>query len=117
MGGRWGVAAHFRINITGQACNVIEKGQPMRVLLRHKRTGFYSGGSIGWVDSTSQALDFSSVPKATRFALDENLSAAEIVLKSDVLPDEVVMPVLSEWSGLGSQPEAPLSSRGAGGLG
>jgi hypothetical protein len=70
------------------------------------KTGCYCAGAYEWVASAGEALDFSSVPKATRFALDENLSAAEIVLKSDLLPDEVVVPVLSEWCGLGCQQEA-----------
>jgi hypothetical protein len=82
----------------------------MKVLLRNTNTGCYYSGLNGWVASAMEASDYASVQKATRFALDENLSAAEIVLKSDVLPDEVVVPVLSEWCGLGSEQEAYPSS-------
>jgi hypothetical protein len=72
----------------------------MRVLLRNRKTGLYCTNSNAWAATASQALDFASVPQATRFALDGNLPETEIVLKSDLLPDEVVVPLLSEWCDL-----------------
>jgi hypothetical protein len=77
----------------------------MRVLLRNTKTGFYCVGSNEWAVTAGQAIDFAGVPEATRFALDEKLPTTEIVLKSDLLPDEVVVPLLPEWCDFGRQRE------------
>jgi len=72
----------------------------MKVFLRNTKTGLYCTGSDGWVATEQQALDFTTVPQATRFALDEPSPETEIVLRSDLLPDEVVVPVIPEWCGI-----------------
>jgi hypothetical protein len=73
---------------------------PMRVFLRNRKTRLYCTGSNEWADSEGQALDFASVPQAARFAFDEDLPEAEIVLKFHILPEEVALPVLPEWCNL-----------------
>lgn len=77
----------------------------MKVFLRNITTGLYCTGSNGWVASQKQALEFTSVPQAARFALETILPGTEIVLQSDVLPDEVVVPVIPEWCGFKYPPE------------
>jgi len=72
----------------------------MRVLLRSTQTGLYCAGSDGWAASENRALDFTSVPQAARFAYHEHMPQAEIVLRSEVLPEEVVVPMIPEWCGL-----------------
>jgi hypothetical protein len=69
----------------------------MRVFLRSKKTQLYRSGAKGWVVAPEEALGFASVPQATRFALDEQVPEAEIVLRFGLLPDEVVVPVLPEY--------------------
>jgi hypothetical protein len=72
----------------------------MRVLLRKRKAGLYCADANEWVTAARLALSFASVPQAARFALDENLPETEIVLKSDLLPEEVVLPLLPEWCDL-----------------
>jgi hypothetical protein len=70
----------------------------MRVFLRNKTTRLYCAGSNGWAATEGQALAFRSVHQAARFALDEKVPQAEIILKYDLLAEEVAVPVLPEWS-------------------
>ena len=69
----------------------------MRVFLRNKKTRLYRADSNRWLAAVGQAFDFTSVPRAARFARDEKLPGLEIVVKYDTLQDEVVVPVLAEW--------------------
>jgi hypothetical protein len=69
----------------------------MRVLLRHKKTRLYRTAANGWVAAEEQALGFTSVHHATRVALNERLPEAEIVMKSELMQEEVTMPVLPEY--------------------
>ena len=71
----------------------------MRVFLRNTETGLYCAGPKRWVASELRALDFTSVPQATRFAFEQSPSGMEIVLISEVLPDQIVVPVIPEWCG------------------
>ena len=64
----------------------------MRVFLRNRKTRLYCADSNGWAAAAGQARDFTSVPKAARFALGESLLEIEIVLKYDVQPEEVAVP-------------------------
>jgi len=50
-----------------------------------------------WADAIAQALVFGSVRQAARFAFDEEMPGAEIVLRCDLLEQEVTLPLLSEW--------------------
>ena len=43
------------------------------------------------------AFAFTSVPEATKVALDGNWAEMEIVIRYETLPDEVAVPVLPEW--------------------
>jgi hypothetical protein len=44
-----------------------------------------------------EAHDFTSVPSATRFALDSALASVEIVLSYDRPDCEIPLPLLAEW--------------------
>ena len=65
--------------------------------MRNKKTRLYCAGSSTWAATAQEALGFTSVPQATRFALGERVPEAEIVLSFDLLADEVVVPVLPEY--------------------
>jgi hypothetical protein len=69
----------------------------MRVLLRDKKSRRYYAGSNGWDAAIAQALLFTSVPQAAKFAFDEKVPEAEIVVRSDLLEQEVTLPLLPEW--------------------
>jgi hypothetical protein len=69
----------------------------MRVFLRDKKTRRYHAGSEGWASAAGEARDFNNIAQASRIALDERLPEVEIVLQWEMLPDEVVLPVLAEW--------------------
>ena len=79
----------------------------MKVFLRHRQTGLYRTCSNRWVAVTEKALGFTSVPEATRFALDAKLPEAELVLKFELQP-EVTLPLLREWCDL-LPPGAPAN--------
>jgi hypothetical protein len=72
----------------------------MRVFLRNKQTRLYCASSSGWTVAIAQALLFRSVRQAASFAIDEKLPEAEIVLRSDLLEEEVTLPLLPEWCGI-----------------
>jgi len=55
----------------------------MRVFLRSRQTQCYCASSNAWAAVITQALVFSSVRQAARFAFDEKVPGAEIVMKSD----------------------------------
>ena len=69
----------------------------MRVFLRNRKTRSYRADSNGWDAGAGQALDFTSVPHAARFTRDEKLAEAEIVVRYDLLAEEVALPLLPEW--------------------
>ena len=68
----------------------------MRVFLRNKQTRLYCASSSEWAPEMAQALLFTTVPHAARFAFDEEVSEVEIVLKYDLLDQEVSLPLLRE---------------------
>jgi hypothetical protein len=72
----------------------------MRVYLRSKQTRRYCASSNGWAVATAQALIFSSVRQAARFAYHEKVPEAEIVMCSQLLEQEVTLPLLPEWCDL-----------------
>jgi hypothetical protein len=72
----------------------------MRVFLRNTKTRLYCADPNGWAAAAGQALDFTSVPHAARFALDERLLGFEIVVRYDSLEEEVTVPLLAEWCDL-----------------
>jgi hypothetical protein len=69
----------------------------MRVFLRNKQTRLYRADANGWAAAVAQALLFTSVRQAARFALDEKVPEAEIVVRCDLLEQEVALPLLAEW--------------------
>ena len=78
----------------------------MKVFLRNRKTRLYCAESSEWVPAAGQAFDFTSVSLATRFALDQRLLEIELVVKYDLLPDEVPVPLLPEWRNFGQPPAA-----------
>ena len=69
----------------------------MRVFLRNRQTRFYYASSNGWAVAIAQALLFSSVRQAARFAFDEKVPEAEIVVRCDLVEQEIALPLLPEW--------------------
>ena len=72
----------------------------MRVFLRNRQTRLYRAAPDRWAEARGEALHFASVQQAARFALDEKLPEAEIVVRYDLLEQEVAMPLLPEWCDL-----------------
>ena len=72
----------------------------MRVLLRNKRTRLYCAAYNRWAVAAAEALPFTNVPQAARFAYDEQVPEAEIVVRCDLLAQEVAVPLLREWCDL-----------------
>jgi hypothetical protein len=56
----------------------------------------------------AQALPFTSISHAARFAFDEKVPEAELVLRYDLLEQEVAVPLLREWCDL----DEPRSAAG-----
>jgi hypothetical protein len=67
----------------------------MRVLLRNTKTLRYCAGSEEWAAVAGQAIEFPTIPKAVRFAIDEKLPAIEVVVQYNFLP-ELVVPLLPQ---------------------
>jgi hypothetical protein len=72
----------------------------MRVFVRNKQTRLYCAASNGWAAAMTHALPFTSVRHAARFAFDEKVPEAEIVVRCDLLEQEIAMPLLREWCDL-----------------
>lgn len=79
----------------------------MRVFLRNKQTRLYCASSNDWADAISRALPFSSVPHAARFAFDQKIPEAEIVLRSDLVEHEVALPLLPQWCDIDASGHVP----------
>jgi hypothetical protein len=69
----------------------------MRVYLRNRESRLYYAASDGWAAARTQALVFRSVRQAARFAIDEKVPEVEIVLRSDLLEEEVTLPLIPQW--------------------
>jgi hypothetical protein len=69
----------------------------MRVFLRDRQTRRYCASSSAWAVALARALVFSSVRQAARFAFEEKVPGAEIVVRCDLLEQEVALPLLPEW--------------------
>jgi hypothetical protein len=81
----------------------------MRVFLRNKKTRLYCAGANGWAAAIGQAVEFDSIPQATRFAIDGRMPETEVVVRCDLLAEEVALPLLPEWRDL----EQPRSAAAA----
>lgn len=69
----------------------------MRAFLRNRQTQRYCALSNGWTVAIAPALVFSNVRQAARFAFDQKVPEAEIVVRCDLLEQEVALPLLPEW--------------------
>jgi len=70
----------------------------MRVHLQHrKKRLYYAGHDFPLVESEG-ATNFASVGAAAKVALENRLAQMHIVLRYDVAPCEISLPVLPEWS-------------------
>jgi hypothetical protein len=78
----------------------------MKVFLRNKQTRLYCAPSNQWAAATTHALPFSSVPQAARFAFEEKVPDAEIVVRCDVVDHEVALPLLPQWCDFDAPPRA-----------
>jgi len=72
----------------------------MRFFLRNKQTRLYCASSREWVIAITHALPFHTVPQAARFAYDQELPEAEIVVRCDLVDQEVALPLLPQWCDL-----------------
>jgi hypothetical protein len=72
----------------------------MRVHLKRRRTGHYYRDAKQLASDVGQALGFDTVSAAAEFALAEQLTEAEIVLRWESRADEISLPVLREWGEL-----------------
>jgi hypothetical protein len=77
----------------------------MRVFLRHKKTRLYCATHDAWAVAITQARLFNNVPQAARFAFEQEVPEAEIVVRCDLLEQEVALPLLPEWCDL-HQPDS-----------
>ena len=78
----------------------------MRVFVRNKQTRLYRAASNKWAAASGEALPFASVRHAARFAFDEKVPEAELVVRYDLLEQEVVVPLLPEWCHLDERDSA-----------
>ena len=69
----------------------------MRVFLRNKRTRLYCAGSNDWAVAMGQAVEFTSVRRAITFAVDGSMPETEVVVRYDLLAEEVTLPLVPEW--------------------
>ena len=69
----------------------------MRAFLRNRQTQRYCALSNGWAGAIAQAIVFSSVRQAARFAFAENVTNAEIAVRCDLLEQEFALRLLPEW--------------------
>ena len=69
----------------------------MKVLLRNRRTKLFYVGRNRSCLKHDQALDFSNIPQAAEFTLQERLLDMEIVLRYEACDGEVTLPVLADW--------------------
>ena len=80
----------------------------MRVFVRNKQTRLYRAASNRWAVASEEALPFTSVRHVARFAFDEKVPEAEIVVRYDLLEQEVVVPLLREWCHL-DEPDSAVA--------
>lgn len=72
----------------------------MRVFLRSKKTRLYCAGSNERAATATQALPFTSVAHAAEFGFTEKVPEAEIVVRYDLLEEDVAVPLLADWCDL-----------------
>jgi hypothetical protein len=76
---------------------MVLNGEPVKAFVRNQKTHLYRAAASGWVIASEQALCFTSVTQATKFALEEKVPQAEIVLTFESHPYEFVVPVLPAY--------------------
>ena len=69
----------------------------MRVFLRNKKTRLYCAGTNGWATAMGQAVEFTSVRWAIAFAVEGSMPETEVVVRYDLLAEEVTLPLVPEW--------------------
>jgi hypothetical protein len=82
----------------------------MRVHLQDRKNRLYYAGQNFPLGGSKEALNFASVGAAAKVALEKRLTQMQIVLRSDVSPCEISLPVLAEWSHF-DRKSAPQPSR------
>ena len=105
---QWGLSRLSRFSATScQSFRAVLNSLPMKVYLRNRLTRLFCADSNGWAVASGQAFDFTSVSRATTFALDEHLPNIELVLMYYTLPQEVALPLLPEWRDFAQPTPAP----------
>ena len=69
----------------------------MKVLLRNLRTGCYYLGGHEWTSDRRRALDLGRTEAALKVAARFGLEAAEVVLASGALQDDLTLPCGGPW--------------------
>jgi hypothetical protein len=70
----------------------------MRVHLQDRKNRLYYAGQGFPLGGCDGALNFASVGAAAKIALEKRLAHMQIVVRYDVAPCEISLPVLPEWS-------------------
>jgi hypothetical protein len=70
----------------------------MRVHLQDRKNRLYYAGQGFPLAGYDGALNFASVGAAAKIALEKRLTQMQIVVRYDVAPCEISLPVLAEWS-------------------
>ena len=89
-------------------------GEPVKAFVRNKETQLYRAAAKGWVTASGQALGLIIVTQATKFALEEEVLQAEIVVKFESHPHEFVVPVLPEYRDVDQRNATAIKDPGAG---
>jgi hypothetical protein len=76
----------------------------MRVHLQHQKKGLYYAGQDFPLGGFEGAMNFASVGAAARLALEKRLTQMQIVVRYEVAPCEISLPVLPEWSNFDRKP-------------
>jgi hypothetical protein len=70
----------------------------MRVHLQHRKNRLYYTGQDFPLGAFEGAMNFATVGAAAKVALEKRLTQMQIVVRYDVAPCEISLPVLAEWS-------------------
>ena len=93
---------------------MVLNGEPVRAFVRNRETRLYRATAKGWIIASEQALGFTRVTWATKFALEPKVPQAEIVVRFEFHPHEFVVPVLPEYRDVDQRNATAIKDPGAG---
>jgi hypothetical protein len=87
----------------------------MRVHLQDRKNRLYYTGQDFPLGGCDGAMNFASVGAAAKVALEKRLTQMQIVVRYEVAPCEISLPVLAEWSNFDRKvdPRTSLSQKAA----